>query len=202
MPAAERREQILGAALDVFAAGGYHETTLEAVASRAGVSKALIYEHFDSKRALHLALLRRYEHDLLGRVAVATGAAQPGEERLRAGVEAFLGFVDEHREAWRMIFRTVEDPEVADLIARLQEELAGAIATLMAADVPPDLARDPEGALEVAMIARMLAGAAPALANWWDEHRDVPREQVLQAFMDFAWSGLERLSRGERWSGS
>jgi AcrR family transcriptional regulator len=200
MPAAERREQILGAALDVFAAGGYHETTLEAVASRAGVSKALIYEHFDSKRALHLALLRRYEHDLLGRVAVATAAAEPGEERLRAGVEAFLEFVDEHREAWRMIFRTVEDPEVADLIARLQEELAGAIATLMAADVPPDLARDPEGALEVAMIARMLAGAAPALANWWDEHRDVPREQVLQSFMDFAWNGLEQLSAGRRWS--
>ena len=200
MAAADRREQILAVALDVFAAGGYHETTLEAVASRAGVSKALIYEHFDSKRALHLALLRRYEHDLLGRVAVATGAARPGEERLRAGVEAFLEFVDEHREAWRMIFRTVEDPEVADLIARLQEELAGAIATLMAADVPPDLARDPEGALEVAMIARMLAGAAPALANWWDEHRDVPREQVLQAFMDFAWNGLEQLSAGRRWS--
>jgi len=199
MPASERREQILAAALDVFAAGGYHETTLEAVASQAGVSKALIYEHFDSKRALHLALLRRYEQDLLGRVAAEMGMAKPGETRLRAGVEAFLEFVDENREAWRMIFRTIEDPEVAELIARLQEELAVAIAALMAADVPPDLASDPGGALEVAMIARMLAGAAPALANWWDEHRDVPREQVLQSFMDFAWIGLERVSAGERW---
>lgn len=199
MPAADRREQILAAALDVFASGGYHETTLDAVAASAGISKALIYEHFDSKRALHVALLNRYEQDLLERVTTALAPVQPGEPRLRAGIDAFLGFVDEHREAWRMLFRTIEDPEVADLIGRLQEELAVAIAALMTADAPPGLSGDPEAELEVAMIARMLAGAAPALANWWGEHRDVSQERVLQAFMDFAWVGLERLGEGDRW---
>lgn len=200
MPAADRREQILAAALDVFAVGGYHETTLDAVAARAGISKALIYEHFPSKRELHGALLARYERDLLERVAAATAATDPGEPRLRAGVDAFLLFVEERREAWRMLFRTIEDPEIADLLGRLQEELAAAIAALMAADAPLGLTGDAQAALEVEMIARLLAGAAPSLANWWDEHRQIPRERILQAFMDFAWVGLERLGNGERWA--
>ena len=44
-----------------------------------------------------------------------------------------------------------------------------------------------------------LVGAAQSLANWWDEHRDVPRDQVLAIAMDFAWIGLERLGEGEGW---
>jgi len=200
MSAADRREQILAAALEVFAAGGYHETTLDAVAERAAVSKALIYEHFSSKRELHTALLTRYERDLLERVTAATAAAEPGEPRLRAGVDAFLRFVEERREAWRMLFRTLEDPEIADLLGRLQEELAAAIAALMAADARLGMSGDAAAELEVEMIARLLAGAAPSMANWWDEHRQVPRERLLQSFMDFAWVGLERLGAGERWS--
>ncbi|HYH62443.1 MAG TPA: helix-turn-helix domain-containing protein, partial [Solirubrobacterales bacterium] len=48
MPAADRRRVILAAALDAFADGGYHDIPLDRVAERAGISKALIYEHFPS----------------------------------------------------------------------------------------------------------------------------------------------------------
>jgi AcrR family transcriptional regulator len=201
MPAADRREAILAAALDVFAHGGYHETSLDAVAARAGVSKALIYEHFDSKRDLHRALLERYVHELLGRVVEASAAADPGEPRLLAGLDAFLGFVEERRDAWRFVFRNVGDAEIADAVGRLREEVAAAIAGLMAADAPPGWADDPEIGREIEMIAQELTGAAQALANWWDEHRDVPRERVTQSLMDFAWIGLERLGEGRRWAG-
>ena len=78
MPTADRREAILASALDAFAGSGYHETSLDAVAERAGISKALIYEHFASKRELHRALLERYVHELLARVIEATAAAEPG----------------------------------------------------------------------------------------------------------------------------
>src|SRR6202023_1245 len=104
--------------------GGYHETSLETVAERAGISKALIYEHFASKRELHGALLETYVRELLARVTSGTAAAEPGEERLRAGVDAFLLFVEERRGAWRMLFRNVGDPEIAEWLARLQAEAA------------------------------------------------------------------------------
>ena len=74
-----------------------------------------------------------------------------------------------------------------------------ALAGLMAADTPPEWSSDPSLALETEMVAQELTGAVQALANWWDEHRDVPRERVYQSIMDFAWIGLERLSDGTRW---
>jgi AcrR family transcriptional regulator len=199
MPAADRREAILASALDAFSGAGYHETSLDAVAERAGISKALIYEHFASKRELHRALLERYVHELLMRVIQATAGAEPGEARLRSGLEAFLDFVEERRDAWRFVFRNVSDPEIADAVNRLREEVATTLAGLMAADAPPEWNADPDLARETEMIAQELTGAVQALANWWDEHRDVPRERIFQSIMDFAWIGLERLGEGRRW---
>ena len=78
MAAADRREAILAAALDAFAGGGYHETSLEDVAERAGISKALIYEHFPSKRDLHGALLETYVRELLATVVEAHRRGRAG----------------------------------------------------------------------------------------------------------------------------
>ncbi len=200
MAAADRREAILAAALELFSEGGYHETTLDSVAVRAAVSKALIYEHFASKRELYGALLDRYAHELLGRILAATASSVPGEERLRDGADAFLRFVEERRGAWRMVFGNVADPELADWIVRLREEVAAAIEAVMRADAPAELAADPNAEAEIEMLGHQLTGAAQALATWWDSHREVPREQVLASLMDFAWVGLSGLSAGRRWS--
>jgi hypothetical protein len=46
----------------------------------------------------------------------------------------------------------------------------------------------------------MLVGGAQSMANWWAEHPEARRSQLVEIAMDFSWLGLERLSRGERWS--
>jgi AcrR family transcriptional regulator len=203
MAAADRREAILHAALDAFAASTYHETSLDAVAERAGISKALIYEHFSSKRDLHSALLETYGSELLDRVTKAIGAAEPGEARLRAGIDGFLGFVEERRDAWRMLVRNASEPDVARSVEQLQADAASAIGTLMAEDAEAaKLLQREQSELAIETLAQQLTGAVRALANWWDEHREVPRETVLTMAMEFAWLGLERLGEGERWSGA
>ena len=201
MSAPARRAVILDAALDAFADGGYHETSLDAVAERAGISKALIYEHFGSKRELHGALLETYVGELLGAVLEAAQAVGPGEERLAAGADAFLRFVERRREAWRLLVRNPGEPDVVSSVGRLQEEAGEAIAALIEADAPAELQHDPKFAgIGIEMLAQQLVGALRALANWWDDHRDVPREGVLAMFMEFAWLGFGRLSEGERWT--
>jgi AcrR family transcriptional regulator len=199
MTAADRREAILAAGLDAFSEGGYHETSLEKVAARAGVSKALIYEHFRSKRELHGALLEMYVGELLGRVGEAIAGAEPGAERMRAGVDSFFAFVEERRGAWRMLFRNVEDPEIADGLARLQSEAASTVAALMAADAEEEGIADPDFEVAIEMFAQQLTGAVQWLANWWDEHRGISRKHLVAVVMDFAWLGLERVGAGERW---
>ena len=200
MSAADRREAILGAALDAFADGGYHETSLDAVAERAGISKALIYEHFASKRKLHRALLETYGRELLARVTEAIAGAEHGEARLEAGIDGFLRFVEERRDAWRMLVRNATEPDVARSVEQLQGDAARAIGALMAEDVAAAQLKERDAAgLAIEMFAQQLTGSVRALANWWDEHRDVPRETVLAIAMEFAWLGLERLGEGERW---
>ena len=114
MSAADRRAAILDASRGAFADTGYHETSLDAVAERAGVSKALLYEHFASKRELFVAMLEMHVEELIERInaAVAARRARRGPDA-RAGLEAFFGFVEERRGAWRIMFRNSGDPDVA-----------------------------------------------------------------------------------------
>src|SRR5690242_4314439 len=113
MTAADRRAAILDAARSAFADAGYHETSLDAVAARAGVSKGLLYEHFSSKRELYLAMLEMHVHELVERISGAVAGAEPGEARMQAGLEAFFGFVEERPGAWRSMFRNASDTDVA-----------------------------------------------------------------------------------------
>jgi AcrR family transcriptional regulator len=199
MPAADRRQAILAAALDVFSERGFHEAALEDVAARDGISKALIYEHFRSKGHLQRALIETYVHELLERILSATTTAEPGEDRLRRGIEAFLGFVEERRDAWRMLFRNLADPEMVEALERLRAEVAAGIAQLMVEDARQRERNDPEMEQAADVLALQLVGAVQSLANWWNDHPGVPHDRVLELAMDFAWIGLGRLGDGERW---
>ena len=201
MSAADRRELILDAARGAFAERGFHQTSLDAVADRAGVSKALLYEHFASKRELYVAMLEMHVHELLERINGAVAGAEPGEPRMRAGLEAFFGFVEERRGAWRIMFRNSDDPDVSVRLDRLRDEVAAAIVQLMSEEAASKGIVFPKMPQTVEMIAQQLVGAMQSLADWWDLHRDVPRDEVIQVAMDFAWMGQDRLSRGERWAG-
>ena len=198
MPAGERRAAILDAAMNVFADRGYHASSIDEIAREAGVSKALIYEHFASKQALWASLLDTQAAEIFRRLAAGAATAEPGEVRLRSGVDAFLTFVEERRGAWRMLFREAADPEVAAFLDRVRGQVAGVVAALIAAEpaASPDDRADRRQAIE--MLAEQLVGAVQALANWWADHQEVPRAELVDAVMDFAWIGLERMRAGER----
>jgi AcrR family transcriptional regulator len=199
MPASDRRALLLEAAREAFAEGGYHRTSLDAIAERAGVSKALLYEHFSSKRELHAAMLEAHVHELIERLNAALVDAEPGQDRLRAGLEAFFTFLEERRGASAILLRNTGDPDVAEWLARLREAIGAQIVTLMTEEVEQLIAEDPElrGAIE--MIAQQQIGAIQSLADWWGEHRDVPKEKLVSTAMDFSWIGMERVSQGGRW---
>jgi len=198
--ASDRRALILEAAREAFAEGGYHQTSLDAVAERAGVSKALIYEHFASKRELHAAMLELHVNELIERLNAALAAAEPGEDRMRAGTEAFFTFLEERRGAAVILLRNTGDPDVAEWLDRLRDQVAAAIVTLMTEEAAQLIAEDPEMRVSIEMIAQQQIGAIQSLADWWGEHREVPKEQLVTAVMELAWVGMERVSSGERWA--
>jgi AcrR family transcriptional regulator len=202
LTAEERRSAILDAALTAFSQKGYHATSLDDIAREAGVSKALIYEHFASKQELHGDLIARNARELTQRVAGALSSVEVESTaaRLATGLEAFFAFVEERRDAWRMLFRDAADPESSAVLDRMVEQVTAEVTVL--------ISQDP-GARELTrvghdrtlrLLAEMLVGGAQSMANWWTEHPEAPRSHLVEIAMDFAWLGLERLSRGERWS--
>ena len=93
MTAEERRAGILDAALAVFSARGFHSSSIDDIAREAGISKALIYEHFESKQGLYADLLERNANELFERLASALAgvgvesgahASPPGSTRSSA----------------------------------------------------------------------------------------------------------------------
>ena len=202
LTAEERRTGILDAALTAFSQKGYYATSLDDIAGEAGVSKALIYEHFASKQELHADLIARNARELTQRVAGALSGVEIEStvERLAAGLEAFFAFVEERRDAWRMLFRDAADPESSAVLERMVQQVTAEVTVLISQDPGARQLTRVGDERSLRLLAEMLVGGAQAMANWWTDHPEAPRAQLVEIAMDFAWLGLERLSRGERWS--
>jgi AcrR family transcriptional regulator len=91
----DRREQLLDAAVEIVVERGVAALTMEGLAERAGVSKALPYQHFDNAGAVLIALYGR-EIGLLGRrvYEAVDGIADP-EARVRAAIHTYFDVVAE-----------------------------------------------------------------------------------------------------------
>src|SRR3954447_7745684 len=193
LSAEDRRAAILDSALEVFSRRGYNGASIDEIATAAGISKALIYEHFPSKKDLHVSLLERHVQDIFTRLAVTADTKDPGEVRLRNGVNAFLEWAETHRDAFRLLFRDTFEPDVAAVLDRLQNQATGAIAALMASEPGLQGDNDLDLALSIEAMAQQLSGGVQSLAIWWQQHPDVEREWLVDRVMDYAWFGLKRV---------
>lgn len=104
----EQLARLLDAAGHVFAEVGWADATVEAIVSRAGMSRRTFYEHFadlrDCLRVFHQKATRRAFRAV--EMAVANAPANPGE-RLRMGVTGFLGGIVMFPHVARVVFRVV-----------------------------------------------------------------------------------------------
>jgi AcrR family transcriptional regulator len=184
LPVVERRELIVEAAGRLFGERGYAGTRLDDVAAAAGVTKPILYRHFDSKRDLYVALLRRHRDDL---PSFVTEMPADGSVRgwLRAILERWLEYVEAHSYAWKMLFQdTGGGPEVQafrrDVHARARDVLADLIRSVGDARIPPR---------EAEPLAELMSMGMASLVLWWMENPGTSREALVDA-MARAWAGL------------
>src|SRR5436305_10775760 len=130
LPKPERMEIIQREAGRLFGERGYAGTKLDDVAYACGITKPALYRHFDSKKALYLALLRRHRDDL-PRFAQAA-ASEPPDARLYAIFDIWLGYVQDHGHVWKMLFRDTDgDPEIQDYRREVQARARETMAALI-----------------------------------------------------------------------
>src|SRR5881275_1380442 len=100
IPRPEREQSMLDAAGAAFAAHGFHAASMDEIAAAAGISKPMLYNYFGSKQGLYLAFVERDGRDLLQSMRLAASPNSSAGDRLRAGILAFLTYVDQHRSGW------------------------------------------------------------------------------------------------------
>jgi AcrR family transcriptional regulator len=137
VPAQERREQVLDAALSLIVEHGYRGVSMEAVARTIGVTKPVVYDLYPNLAGLLQGLLEREEAQALRQLAAAiptTGLDADPDELLVSGVEAFLGAVVSNPDTWRLILLPANETpaEVRDHVdrgrARIVEQLQALVA--------------------------------------------------------------------------
>lgn len=90
-----RRHEILAAAVDLGSAEGLESLTIGRLARTTGMSKSGLFAHFGSKQELQLAAIDAAQADFERRVLAPAQAAEPGLERLRAQLAAWVGYVED-----------------------------------------------------------------------------------------------------------
>lgn len=174
LSADERRAVITRAAGPLFARHGYAGTRLEDIAAAADVTKPILYRHFDSKKALYLALLAKHEDDL-PTFFVGVDRSSGIESTVRAILDRWFDYVRENQHAWIMLFRDSSgDEEIRALRQRVSRRARRVLAAFIAGEPG-----SPVPAEQVDPTAELLTSGLAGLALWWIDHPDVPKELMV-----------------------
>lgn len=177
MPATERRELIATEAGKLFGRHGYAATRLDDVAKAAGVTKPIVYRHFESKKELYIALLKRHEKDLPGFIQ---DIEVPGDadvtERVAIILDGWLDYAHANSYSWLIIFRdSTGDPEIEAARAHVNRRAHEILAAFLSEMSPALDSRLVEPTAE--FLSRGLAG----LVLWWIDNPRVSKAIVHAA---------------------
>ncbi|MCK2219239.1 TetR/AcrR family transcriptional regulator [Actinomadura sp. ATCC 31491] len=183
----DRRRALLDAADRVIAAEG-PDVSMAAIAAAAGVTKPILYRHFGDRSGLYEAIADRHVRTVIAQLRLRF--AEPGaglRARARATVSAYLDLVSANLNLYRFLFHRAgaEDARTrsrtASLVRSLGEELGGVLAA-------EGLAGDP---VRAQVLGQAFVGMVRTTGDWWLEHPEVDREQVVEGLVEVITAALE-----------
>ncbi|MFF0158225.1 TetR/AcrR family transcriptional regulator [Streptomyces sp. NPDC005263] len=190
----ERRQQLIGVALDLFSRRSPDEVSIDEVAAAAGISRPLVYHYFPGKVSLYEAALKRAADDLASRF-VEPHEGPLGSRMLRV-MRRFFDFVDEHGPGFSALLRggpAVGTSATNALIDSVRQAAYEQILTHLG--VP-----DPPARLE--LVVRSWISLAESTALIWLDGRRIPRADLeVQLVHDFAALAAVSTAHDEEMSG-
>jgi AcrR family transcriptional regulator len=183
LPRAEREQLILDAAELEFNRHGFRDASMERVARGSGITKALVYQYFDSKEGLFVACVERGRARMFERMQEAAAAAGP-PRMLAAIVDSYFEQLDATRNSFYVLYGDAPPRAVDEMRrrnARVISELLRAGADLESEDGE--------------LMAQVIVGAGEQVGRWWLEHREVPAQRVKMKFTAAIAGAINRLER-------
>ena len=188
MTASERREQLIAVAKTIFSQKGYTSVSIEEVAQRADVSKPIVYEHFGGKEGLYAVIVDREVRDLLGRITEALVAEHP-RMRLQQAATAFLSYIEEEPEGFRILIRDAPAVGATGTLASLIGDIAAQVESILGQEFKSrgyDTKMAP-------IYSRALVGMVALVGQWWLDEGKPKRDIVAAHLINVAWNGLSHL---------
>jgi AcrR family transcriptional regulator len=174
----ERRQQLIGVALELFSQRSPDDVSIDEIASAAGISRPLVYHYFPGKLSLYEAALRRAAQDLASRFEEPHEG--PLGARLRRVMRRFFDFVDDHGPGFSALMRggpAVGSSATNALIDSVRQAAYDQILSHL--DVV-----DPPARLE--LVVRSWISLAESTALIWLDGRRIPRAELeAQLVHDF-----------------
>jgi AcrR family transcriptional regulator len=122
MPAAERKKQILKCAVKVFAKSNYYNTKVADIAEAAGISEAMVYRHFPSKKAIFLAVLQHMSDRIITFWKDELDSTMGPLEKLRAMGLGYFQRMIKHSDELKVQFLAVAGIDDGDIFNRLRSD--------------------------------------------------------------------------------
>ncbi|WP_397220057.1 TetR/AcrR family transcriptional regulator [Nocardioides sp. AE5] len=191
MTAAERREQLITIARELFADRAFDGTAIEEVALQAQVSKPVVYEHFGGKEGLYAVVVDREVTTLLTmmRASLTTGTSR---QLLEQAAITLLDYIDTRPEGFRILVR---DSPMGSQGASFQS-IIGDVATRVEGILVDQFRKRGLEAKTAPMYAQMLVGMVGTTGQWWLSVGRKPAKDVVAAhIVNLAWNGLSGLER-------
>ena len=178
----QRRALIVAAAAEEFGHRGHRAARMEDIARAAGVTKAVLYDHFPGKRALHTEVVNRASDDLTAAVTVAALAVDDPRERYRVALRATFEIIAARPDILRTLLGDPgTDPLVAKATVKAQRRGRAGLVALFLYE-PRFLAGRPDREKRAEHIAQATMGLVNALAALGIEQRLPPAYLADLAF--------------------
>ena len=175
----ERRRRIEDAATELFARRGYAATTVEDIVRAAGVTKPMLYRHYESKQELCIALLERHRDELVAApLAVFDPDAGDRRTQLAPMIAAWLEHARRHPEATRLLFTAITGDPVVEQTQHELHARQRATQVALLREFAPGLDE-----AEAEPMGEIVRSSLAAVALWWLEHSEVPRERLVQVLV-------------------
>ena len=182
----QRRSRILDAATRIFARKGYDNASMDEIATAAGITKPVLYDHFASKNALFETLLRSIRDGLLAK-GRAIGQSSAGDDiKFRSAVDSFFAFVEAQPEAAKILLIVPQgNPATVKLSRDVQRGATAAISQLLKSYLPAG------GSWQYEAAGEFLKEGLHALAKWWLSHPGPSRDDIVDIVMAACWIGFQ-----------
>lgn len=175
----ERKQQLIGVALELFSHRSPEDVSIDEIAAAAGISRPLVYHYFPGKQSLYEAALRRAADDLADRFVEPREG--PLGARLLRVMGRFFDFVEEHGPGFSALMRggpAVGSSTTTAMIDKVRQAAYEQIVAHLGVGHPP---------ARLELVVRSWVSLAETTALIWLDGRRVPRSELeLQLVHDFA----------------